>query len=611
MSLYLVGHNIDRHTAHSRFQSGVLERVAQGVYVDAGPQASRIVMEHAVRIAAFLYPQSYLAGISAQTRMPTDDGRLFISGRRNLRTRIRELEIVQNRAPDAPSTVSVTVADSLGEMTLTAASPRQRFLEAFRRRSEIAAAMDPAIRRRIAERLIEEYATVDNAADELWRLARPNGWTSEAEAAEQYLRVPAQGGWNLINPAEFSLTVAWHGVIVGHLSHDGAEWRWSGADARIPPVVRASRPGSLPPFIESLLPEGWLAEILDGRDERDLLKSGKRYMSNISIVRDDAELAMVPADVLQGRLAHFNRDGNFSGKYHGPARDKFDRSFQENLARLFAAASTPRLSGVQIKAPMFLSAEGNLFAAADRPFTHILKPAGTNGFEALPIVEWIGMTLARAAGFEVPEVALVLMPDGLAPSLLVERFDIRRSDNDHRMLAMEDFCSILELPPERKYEGTIERMAKGIRSLSTQPEEDLKTLFMRSLYAWFIADGDMHLKNLALLKTAELGSENFEAVRFAPVYDAVTTRVFPGLAHDRMALKLNGKDDRLRPDDFLALAKIMELPAQWAATVMSQLARCVADAAGNLALPEPFAVKWDAELDRVRNIVGQRTDPFV
>ena len=46
-------------------------------------------------------------------------------------------------------------------------------------------------------------------------------------------------------------------------------------------------------------------------------------------------------------------------------------------------------------------------------------------------------------------------------------------------------------------------------------------------------------------------------MRLAPLYDAVTTRVFPGLAGDRMALKLNGKDDRLRRLDFLMLAQKM------------------------------------------------------
>jgi serine/threonine-protein kinase HipA len=33
-----------------------------------------------------------------------------------------------------------------------------------------------------------------------------------------------------------------------------------------------------------------------------------------------------------------------------------------------------------------------------------------------------------------------------------------------------------------------------------------------------IADGDMHLKNLAVLKTAEAGAKTFTAVRLAPLY---------------------------------------------------------------------------------------------
>ena len=40
----------------------------------------------------------------------------------------------------------------------------------------------------------------------------------------------------------------------------------------------------------------------------------------------------------------------------------------------------------------------------------------------------------------------------------------------------------------------------------------------------------------------------------ALIYDAVTTRVFPKLKHDRLALKLNGKDDNLRRADSAELA---------------------------------------------------------
>jgi serine/threonine-protein kinase HipA len=191
-----------------------------------------------------------------------------------------------------------------------------------------------------------------------------------------------------------------------------------------------------------------------------------------------------------------------------------------------------------------------------------LKPAGTAGFDMLPIVEWLCLELGRAAGFETPDAALIAMPDGMPPALVVERFDIRRGPHDQSRLAMEDFCSILDLPTSAKYDGTIERMARALRPLSTDPASDLNILFRRAVFAWLIADGDMHLKNLAVLKTAEAGTKTFTAVRFAPLYDAVTTRIFPGLAGDRMALKLNGKDDRLTRQDFLNLARTIGLTVE-------------------------------------------------
>jgi hypothetical protein len=56
-------------------------------------------------------------------------------------------------------------------------------------------------------------------------------------------------------------------------------------------------------------------------------------------------------------------------------------------------------------------AQGRPFQPADggqAPFelvTHIPKPAGTAGFETLPIVEWLCLELGRVAGFEVPAAA--------------------------------------------------------------------------------------------------------------------------------------------------------------------------------------------------------------
>src|SRR3546814_10927261 len=107
---------------------------------------------------------------------PTEDGRLFIAGRRNQRTRLRGLGIVQTQAPARPSLDKAVIGDPLGEFTIRISSPEQRFLEAFRLRSEQANALTEPMRRATAERLVAEYGSAEAAADAVWALARANDW---------------------------------------------------------------------------------------------------------------------------------------------------------------------------------------------------------------------------------------------------------------------------------------------------------------------------------------------------------------------------------------------------------------------------------------------------
>ena len=116
--------------------------------------------------------------------------------------------------------------------------------------------------------------------------------------------------------------------------------------------------------------------------------------------------------------------------------------------------------------------------------------------------------------------------------------------------------------------------------------EDSLIVVKRALFAWLIADGDMHLKNMALLKIADPGDRQFRSVRMSPLYDAVTTRVFPQLKHDRLALKLNGKDDKLRRADFRALATIAGLRASDAENSMDQMLQSIRRSINSIALPE-------------------------
>ena len=191
-------------------------------------------------------------------------------------------------------------------------------------------------------------------------------------------------------------------------------------------------------------------------------------------------------------------------------------------------------------------------------------------------------------------------------SLVIERFDVRRSSRDQRMWALEDFCSVLDVPAAAKYDATIERVGKALRGLSTEPIADLELLLRRAIFAWLIADGDMHLKNLALLKTARVGSRTFTSVRLAPLYDAVSTRVFPKLANDRMALKLNGKDDRLTRADFRAAAATLGIPVSRAEASCSELVEILAAKATRLHLPAFVRREAKATCDAFVEIVEKR-----
>jgi len=607
MTLQLVGETIDKRRAHLWAQAGGLTPLVRGVYVETDQDVDATVIAHAVRIAHYLYPQAYLSSASAALLAPTVDGRLFLSGRRNQRTRIRGLEIVQNEAPPNPSLDEVIVGDDMGELRLSASSLRQRFLEAFRLRSEHASAIRDDLRAQWAERLVETYGEPKVAADALWTLARDLGWYREGEGAERYLLRGAQAAPAPVNKAALDLLVGWYQRPVGRLSHDGHQWRWRPIDSGLPPLIRDTAPGRLPPFIESLLPEGWLATVLRREDPREALRSGRRYMSNITTVETEDALKHLPLDVLQIPLVNFTDKGRFIGTYAGPSRGELEETFANNLAQLYADAETPRLSGVQIKAPMCLRRNGTLVAATEEPFTHILKPAGTGGFEMLPVVEWLCLNLGRQAGLEAPATALLDMPDGMPRALIVERFDIRNTPGDDRMFALEDFCSVLDVPASAKYDGTIERIARALRPLSTLPNLDIEILFRRAAFAWCIADGDMHLKNLALLKTAQLGI-GFTNVRVAPLYDAVTTRVFPGLARDRMALKLNGKDDRLTKEDFLSLARTIDLPIPRAREILREIDEGLTPALANLSLPGDVRDNEAAVLKDVAALVAQRIE---
>lgn len=149
----------------------------------------------------------------------------------------------------------------------------------------------------------------------------------------------------------------------------------------------------------------------------------------------------------------------------------------------------------------------------------------------------------------------------------------------------------------------------AVRSLSTSPDEDLLIVVKRALFAWLIADGDMHLKNIALLKTAESGDKTFRSVKMAPLYDSVTTYVFLGSQYDSLALKLNGKDERLRRTDFRALAKIAGVSVTETATALDEMLERMKITLDKVVLPSDLEYRGEA-VRQVLEICHSRINSF-
>ncbi|MGS0742570.1 hypothetical protein ACVBEF_12140 [Glaciimonas sp. GG7] len=101
-------------------------------------------------------------------------------------------------------------------------------------------------------------------------------------------------------------------------------------------------------------------------------------------------------------------------------------------------------------------------------------------------------------------------------------------------------------------------------------------------------------------------------MRMAPLYDAVTTRVFARLERDRMALKLNSKDDRLNRADFRTLASTIGLRAGDADLAIDDMIDRMKQAADEVALPKlsDYGPEGDAMAARMLDICRMRIKLF-
>lgn len=106
-------------------------------------------------------------------------------------------------------------------------------------------------------------------------------------------------------------------------------------------------------------------------------------------------------------------------------------------------------------------------------------------------------------------------------------------------LHQEDLCQALGRPPHLKYEReggpSFTACFERVRSVSSEPVVDARTLLRWQAFNVMAFNADGHAKNLSLLHGPG-------GVRLAPLYDLVCTRAWPRLMRD-FAMSVGGQFD--------------------------------------------------------------------
>lgn len=406
-----------------------------------------------------------------------------------------------------------------------------------------------------------------------------------------------------------SLTVYWDGKPVGRLTRQGEhtrEYAFEYIDTArrlslsLPTATTGFTPAESRPFFEALLPEGSVREQIASQlklaagDSYGLLAELGRDCAGAIQIMESKRMSDPPAvqwlddDQMDDLIARL------------PSRPLGLRAEDKRL-RL-------SLAGVQRKAVLVRDAAGRFGEPLHgMPTTHILKPDLLgNEYPAIAVNEFFCMTLAARCGLPAAHVELGRF--AARPCLIVERFDRDLSQRPARRRHQEDLCQALGLTPDFKYQHpgwrlpSFEGLAELLDAHGVRPGADRLAAAEAAVFNYLIGNADSHAKNLSLLHEPS-------GVRLAPLYDVVSTSVYPGLNRD-LAMGIGGVFDpeEVGPVEWGDLASDLGLRAGAFAGRRARLVdRVTAEAA---ALRDEARDRgWhDEVIDAVVAIIGERAD---
>lgn len=275
-------------------------------------------------------------------------------------------------------------------------------------------------------------------------------------------------------------------------------------------------------FFENMLPEGRIRESL-----------ARRYGTN--------------RENVFGILKHVGMDcaGAFSiggpgtkGDYTKLRTDQI----QELLNKLpeFPMASAEQqtslsLAGAQHKLPLFCK-DGVSYLPRQGAASNCILKLPIEDFPHTVENEHFCLQLAQSIGLPTVHSSIMELPE--YPVLVVKRYDREGADFHPRRLPQEDFCQMMALSSDIKYERdggpSFYDCAKLIRRYSMQPAVDLNLLVKWAAFNLCIGNNDAHAKNISMIRWNN-------GLKLAPFYDLLSTTYYGRRLTRRLAMGIGGK----------------------------------------------------------------------
>ena len=199
------------------------------------------------------------------------------------------------------------------------------------------------------------------------------------------------------------------------------------------------------------------------------------------------------------------------------------------------AESHLSLTGASDKVGLYYDGQTWYLPKGTAPSTHIVKLSHIR-LRQFVLNEQLSLLTAKNCGLNVPESFIVNTGTGKDEEILLatRRYDRVFPETGKAIdgfpvparLHQEDFAQALGISASAKYEkpgdNYLQRMFALLRRYSANPIEDMTRLWDQIVFHCLIGNTDAHLKNFSLLYSADL-----QSVRLAPVYDVVSTAIYP------------------------------------------------------------------------------------